>query len=92
MKERRSGWSSALAWAIQVSSCSPCRPVRILANSVTCAVRASRCGQWARTLVRLACSDSSREAGSRRIQLVMWRTLGGAGTAGGAAWPWKGRR
>jgi hypothetical protein len=50
--------------------------------------RALRCGQCARTLVRLACSASSRLAGSRRIQLVMWRTLGGAGTAGGAmAWP-----
>ena len=32
------------------------------------------------------------EAGSRRIQLVMWRILGGAGTAGSAAWPLKGRR
>jgi hypothetical protein len=40
------------------------------------------CVQWARTPSRLACSDSSGLA--RRIQLVISRSLGGAGAAGGA--------
>src|SRR5690348_13792318 len=44
-KECRSGWSSASTAVIHASRRSPCRPVRILANSVTCPARASRSGQ-----------------------------------------------
>ena len=47
-KECRSGWSSASTAVIQSSRRSPCRPVRILANSVTWPASASRCGQRSR--------------------------------------------
>ena len=47
-KECRSGWSSAWTAVIQSSSRSPCRPVRILANSVTWPASASRCGHRSR--------------------------------------------
>jgi hypothetical protein len=41
--------SAASTAVIRVSSCSPCRPVRILANSVTCLARVAMLpARWAR--------------------------------------------
>src|ERR1022692_2462874 len=85
VKECRSGWpGSASTAVIQVSSWSPCRPVRILANPVTCLARASSSGQRPRRAVRALAAAGSRRAGSVRIQRVTWPGRGGAGGLGGA--------
>src|SRR6266566_1560007 len=61
-KECRSGWSSASTAVIQASRRSPCRSVRILANSVTWPARESRCSQRSRASASFAFSSSSRLA------------------------------
>src|ERR1039457_1449718 len=85
VKECRSGWpGSASTAVIQVSSWSPCRLVRILANPVTCLARASSSGQRPRRAVRALAAAGSRRAGSVRIQRVTWPGRGGGGGVGGA--------
>src|ERR1039457_3526992 len=85
VKECRSGWpGSASTAVIQVSSWSPCRLVRILANPVTCLARASSSGQRPRRAVRALAAAGSRRAGSVRIQRGNWPGRGGAGGLGGA--------
>src|ERR1035441_2461564 len=86
VKECRSGWpGSASTAVIQVSSWSPCRLVRILANPVTCLARASSSGQRPRRAVRALAAAGSRRAGSVRIQRATWPGRGGAGGLGGRA-------